>query len=255
MKRQLLPILTTVIVMLGLIAAGTEASFAQRRTATPTASPTQTASPSVTITMTPTGTQTPSASETPSLTPTPSPTSNNAELREAQEDLDIGLRFELDASCFEVDQEITGRLEVRNWNDVPRYFYLSGQIAFSINNSPLLPDFPPRKPLFREDFVLIAPNQEIILLILEDLGLYIQGMGPESGIDFDTTATVFGLPTGEYWVTAAYINPYDGLEQQADQSYLVPQAAWQGLAVSREVRFTVVDDLDDCPEMDGDNQS
>lgn len=206
----------------------------------------------ITVTPTPSITRTPTASPrpgtaTPAISPTPSATSIYRELRTLQTDEDFVLRFRLDETCFEVDQEITGTIGVRNLKDVGMYVYLEGQISFSINNSPLLPDFPPREPIMTEDFIYLQPNEEVVLLEIEDVGLYIQGMGPESGIDFLETETVFGLPAGDYWLTAGYSNPHDGLKQQVGRTYLIPEAAWRGVAISRELRFSVVEDLDDCP--------
>lgn len=174
----------------------------------------------------------------------PTPTSNNEALRQQQTDPNLLLRIELQEECYLSDNEIPARVTVRNFNDNPIYFYVNGQRMFSINNSPLGPDFSPNEPVSTLDFALLDTD-DIFAWDVEDIGLELRGMGPNSGIDFGTT--VFGLPAGEYWLTAAYSNDKDGLTQQRDGTYLIPQAAWRGLAVSREVRFTVVDDLDDCP--------
>ncbi|PJF42399.1 MAG: hypothetical protein CUN55_10090 [Phototrophicales bacterium] len=185
-------------------------------------------------------------SPTPSLIPTPSPTSIYPELLNEVTDTDLALRFLID-DCFVKDQEIPASIRLRNLRDESIYIYLNGLIRFSINNSPLLPDFPPIKPNSREDFFLLEPNAEIEILAIEDLGLFIQGLGPESGIDFFETQTIFGLPIGTYWVTAGYTNPHNGLEQQIDGSYFIPNAAWVGTTISREARFVVVEDESDCP--------
>ena len=173
----------------------------------------------------------------------PTPTSNNDVLRQQQTDPNLLLRVELGEECYLSDNEIPARVTVRNFNDDPIYFYVSGQRMFSINNSPLGPDFPPNEPVSTLDFVLMDTD-DIFAWDVEDLGLELRGMGPNSGIDFGTT--VFGLPAGNYWLTAGYSNDKTGLTQQRDGTYLIPQAAWRGLAISREVRFIVVDDLDDC---------
>jgi hypothetical protein len=213
-------------------------------TATLTRTPTQPSTATATATLTPTPTLTPTLAGTPTDTPTPTTTSVYQELHARQEDPDVALRLTLDGDCFVADNEIPARLVMRSFKAEPFYFYTRGQLLFSINNSPLLPDFPPPEPVLREDFVILETGGEYEWE-LEDLGLYIQGMGLESPIDFGET--VFGLPVGEYWVIAAYSNPHDGLKQQRDRSYLIPQAAWRGLSVSREVRFRVVEDAADCP--------
>lgn len=211
-------------------------------TAGPTRTASRTPSPSATSQVLPSATL-----GTPTMTFTPRPTSIYQELRALQLDPDFVLRFRLDATCYEADHEVTGVLSVRNLKDTPFYLYLGGQIMFSINDSPLLPDFPPNEPTSRDDFFILEPNAEIVLLEIEDVGLYVQGMGPDSGIDFFETETVYGLPVGDYWVTAGYSNPHSGLRQQIDRTYLIPEAAWRGVAVSRELRFSVVEDLDECP--------
>lgn len=177
----------------------------------------------------------------------PTPTSNNEALRQQQSDPNLLLRIELTEECYLSDNEIPARVTVRNFSDDPIYFYVNGQRMFSINNSPLGPDFPPNEPVSSLDFVLLDTD-DVFAWDVEDIGLELRGMGPNSGIDFGTT--IFGLPAGEYWLTAGYSNDKDGLTQQRDGTYLIPQAAWRGVAVSREVRFTVVDDLDDCPTDD-----
>lgn len=174
----------------------------------------------------------------------PTPTSINPILRQRQQDRDFLVQFQLERSCFLTNTEIPARIVVTNFREGPIYLYTRGQLLFSINNSNLEPDFSPPEPTLREDFVLLETT-ESYTFELEDLGLFIQGMGPVSGIDFSDT--FLGLPSGEYWVTAAYSNDKDGLTEQQDGSYLIPQAAWRGTGVSREVRFTVVDDLADCP--------
>lgn len=239
---------TAVLVLLVLMSSF---SFAQQPTTTPTPTfretirfTTATARPP---TATPSITPTPTTSPTPSQTPTPTVTSVYDTLRENVTDADLAVRFLLDETCFVTGNEITGRIVLRNLKDEAVYIYLSGQIAFSINNSPLLPSFPPPVPSDRTEFILLQPNAEVVIFELEDLGLFVQGMGPESGIDFSESGIIFGLPIGEYWVTAAYSNPHDGLDEQFDGTYLVPEAAWRGLTISRERRFTVVADAAECP--------
>lgn len=264
----LLPLVTVMVIYGSHSASG----VAPQRTPTatwtlpPSPTPTQTLTPSPTrtptVTYTPTASGTASASptltETPSLTPTatgptptpsitftPTATTIYEELRTLQTDRNFVLRFFLEETCYEVDTEVTGSLAVRNLKPEPFYLYLSGQIMFSINNSPMLPDFPPNEPVLREDFVLIQPNEEVTLLEIEDIGLYIQGIGEESGIDFFANETIYGLPIGEYWITAGYSNPHSGLTRQVDGTYLIPQAAWRGTAISRELRFVVAAE---CPK-------
>lgn len=174
----------------------------------------------------------------------PTPTSNNEALRQQQTDPNFLLRLELDEECYLSDNEIPARLTARNFNEEPFYLYVNGQRLFSINNSPLGPDFPPNEPVSTLDFVQLDTG-DIYAWDMEDIGLELRGMGPESGIDFGST--IFGLPAGDYWLTAAYSNDKDGLTEQRDGTYLIPEAAWRGTAVSREMRFTVVDDLADCP--------
>ncbi len=195
---------------------------------------------------TPSNTPTPSITPTPSNTPTPSPTSIYPELLTQLTDPDLAVRFLLDR-CFVKDEDISASIRLRNLRDEAIYIYLNGQIRFSINNSPLLPNLTPNEPGLRNEFFLLEPNAELEILAIDDLGLFIQSIGPESGIDFFETQTIFGLPVGNYWVTAGYTNPHRGLEQQLDGSYLIPQAAWVGTTLSREVRFVVVEDESACP--------
>ena len=179
--------------------------------------------------------------------PTELPASNNEELRALQEDRNILVELRLDENCYLSDQEIPAEISLRNFGEAEIYLYTRGQLLFSINNSPLAPDFPPPAPNFREEFEILALEGRYVWE-LEDLGLYLRGMGPEAGIDFGDT--IFGLPSGYYWLTVAYSNDQSGLIEQIDGTYLIPEAAWRGIAVSRESRFTVVDDLADCPTAD-----
>lgn len=229
------------------------ASFSLAQSPTPTPTPTFretlrfiTATPRP-PTPTPSITPSPTISLTPSPTPSPTATTIYATLRAAVTDPDIAVRFLLDDACFVEGTEITGRVILRNLRSAPVYIYLGGRIGFSINNSPILPEFPPQAPSARSEFILLEPNNEVVVQEIEDLGLFVQGMGSESGIDFSESEIIFGLPVNEYWVTAAYSNPHDGLEEQFDGTYLIPQAAWRGLTISRERRFIVVADADACP--------
>lgn len=232
----------------------------QRATSTftptvPTATPTRTntrlpVTPSLTSTVTstpsvtPTSTMTPTLSGSPTATPTATATTNSAELRARNTDPDFVLRLVLDSNCYEADTEITGKLVAHNYRPNPIYLYLRGQIMLSINDSLLLPDFPPGEPLVRDDFVRLAYDESYEWEI-EDLGLYVLSMGLDTPIDM--SETIYGLPVGDYWVTVAYNNPHSGLTEQRDGTYLIPEAAWRGLSVSHEVRFSVVSDLADCP--------
>jgi hypothetical protein len=174
---------------------------------------------------------------------TPLPTSNNDALRAQQTDPNFLVQLSLEDDCFVTNEEIPVRVVARNFNENPIYLYTRGQIMFSINNSPLGPQFSPPEPSLPEDFVALELD-DLYVWDFEDLGLAIQGMGPESGIDFGET--FLGLPPGFYWVTAAYTNDKDGLAEQIDGTYLIPQAAWQGLGVSREERFRVVAEGEGC---------
>lgn len=200
----------------------------------------------VTPTATASITPTPSTTPTPTITPTPSPTSIYPNLLAEATDPNLGVRF-LVEQCFEKDQDISASIRLRNLSDEAIYIYLNGQIRFSINNSQLLPNVIPNTPGARDEFFLLEPNAELEIVAIDDLGFFIQGIGPESGINFFETQTIFGLPVGSYWVTAAFTNPHDGLEQQIDGSYLIPRAAWTGTTISREVRFVVVEDSSECP--------
>lgn len=227
-------------------------SLAPSETATTTSTVTETTSPTETESVESDETREPSDTEepddgTPTETLQPTATTIYEDLRTLVTDRDIIIRFRLDSECYLVDHEVTGTISLRSLKDNPVYIYLKGQISFSINNSPLLPDFPPNEPVLREDFVLLQPNEEVTLLELEDINPYIQSMGPESGIDLFATETLFGLPIGNYWVTAGYSNPHDGLTRQIDDSFLIPEAAWRGTVISRELRFVVVENEEDCP--------
>ncbi len=221
----------------------------------PTATPTQTntrppVTPSLTSTVTstpsitPTSTMTATPAGSPTATPTATATTNSAELRALNTDPDFVLRLVLDSNCYEADTEITGKLVAHSYRLDPIYLYLRGQIRLSINDSPLLPDFRPGEPLVRDDFVILGYD-EFYEWDIEDLGLYVLSMGLETPLDM--SETIYGLPVGDYWVTMAYNNPHSGLTEQRDGTYLIPEAAWRGLSVSREVRFSVVSDVADCP--------
>ncbi len=175
--------------------------------------------------------------------PTDLPASNNAELRSRQEDLNILVEVRLEEDCYLADHEIPAEISLRNFGDAPIYLYTRGQLLFSINNSVLGPDFPPPEPIFNDEFVILNTEDRYVWE-LEDLGLYLRGMGPEAGVNFGET--IFGLPSGFYWLTVAYSNDKSGLIEQIDGTYLIPEAAWRGIAVSRESQFLVVDDLADC---------
>lgn len=177
------------------------------------------------------------------LEPTELPPSNNDELRALQEDRNILVELQLEENCYLSDNEIPATFSLRNFGDADIYLYIRGQLMFSLNNSEFGPDFPPPPPALREEFETLS-IEDRYLWELEDLGLYLRGLGPQSGIDFGDT--IFGLPAGYYWLTVGYSNNQSGLIEQIDGTYLIPEAAWRGIAVSREVRFSVVDDLADC---------
>lgn len=186
------------------------------------------------------------ASSDSSATPIPLPTSvsNNAELRAQQTDRDILLSIRLNGTCFAADTEIPAQIIVESFKPTAFYFYTRGALLFSINNSPLLLNVPAPEPLATDEFLLLALS-DTYTFELEDVGLFLRGIDPTQ-LAFDFGATVFGLPAGDYWLTAGYTNPHDGLEPQRDGTFLIPQAAWRGTLVTREVRFRVVNTLADC---------
>lgn len=186
-------------------------------------------------------------------TPLPTlPASNNAELRLQQTDPDLALVIDNMQACYLAYQEIPVGVSLTSYKTDPNFrFYIEGGLLFSINNTALLQTGAVPEPLFREQIINIPAFEVYSFPLIEDLGLFLRGVEPlelaPSGIPFGTADdTGFGLPPGNYRLTAGYINPHDGLTQQADGSYLTPFAAWRGTLVSRDVAFRVVEDLRFC---------
>jgi hypothetical protein len=212
----------------------------------PTALPTQPRpTATATVVQLPTATETPLPTEPPEQTAEPQiiPTSNSEALRAMQDNKTLLVSFEMGGECFLANDYTPFKLMVLNLASEPIYFYLKGRWLLSINNSSLGPNLASLAPTLREDFLEIAPNATYERGE-EDIGLWVLSLGPDSGIPF--TPTGIGLPAGEYWVTFAYNNDQDGLHKQPGGSYLIPEAAWRGTAVSFEVRFKIVDDLSNC---------
>lgn len=173
----------------------------------------------------------------------PTPTSNYDSLEARRQNTNLIVQAELENTCVLAGELIPFSLTITNISAESLYFYTEAQWQISINNSPVGPQLAPREPTLREEFVEILPN-EAYTRSEEDLGLWVLSLGPESGISFSPTG--LGLPAGEYWVTFLISNAQDGLTEQPDGTFLIDRAAWQGTALSQEVRFKVVDDLDDC---------
>lgn len=183
--------------------------------------------------------------ETVDASPTPqvAPTSNAAEIKALQDNQDLFITMRLDGECFAANDFISFTLEVLNVSQNSIYFYKNGLWMLSINNSPLGPRLAIQEPQLREDFVELDPNGNY-LQEEDDLGLWVQGLGPDSGIS--ATPTGFGLPAGDYWVTFVYTNDKDGLSEQPDGTFLIDRAAWRGTTVASEKRFRVVEDVSEC---------
>lgn len=177
------------------------------------------------------------------LEPTPLPTSNAESLQALVDNPNILLTAQLDTECFLAGDFIPFRLTALSLESEPIYFYREAKWMVSINNSPVGPQLASRIPTTRDEFVNVPPNETYVRQE-EDLGLWVQSLGPDSGIAFSETG--IGLPAGEYWVTFVYSNDQDGLQQQVDGSYLIDRAAWRGTAVAREIRLRVVSDLSQC---------
>lgn len=170
-------------------------------------------------------------------------TSNAAELRALQDNQDLFITLRLEGTCFAAGDFIPFTLEVLNVSQNPVYFYKNGLWMLSINNSRLGPPLNIPEPQVREDFINLGPNRNFIQEE-DDLGLWVQGMGPDSGIPL--TPTGIGLPAGDYWVTFVYTNDKDGLTEQPDGTFLIDRAAWRGTTVTSERRFRVVEDVSEC---------
>jgi hypothetical protein len=188
---------------------------------------------------------------TPTPTPFPLPPSVNLELRQTlQQDLNVGIRLQINGTCFLSGEEIPGRITVQSFRSDSVYFYRRGNVLYSVNNSELLPNLPVPEPTAASEFAVMNDNDIIVLRQFEDLGQEIKGMAPTLDLGEtvvgDVALVPFGLPIGEYWMTVVYTNDQDGLEQREDGTFLIPQAAWRGELVSPEVRFRVVNNLEDC---------
>lgn len=209
---------------------------------------------SVAMTTTPPASATPQASATPEATPTisvfdsrnsegPTPTSNVEALQLLQTNPTLLVSIEMRETCFVEGEPIPFRLIGRNLADDAIYFYTEGSWQFSINNGDVGPVLASRVPTLTEEFDLIEPNS-IYVRDEEDLGLWVQSLGPE--YRSFATETGFGLPQGDYWVTFLYTNDQDGLTEQPDETFLIERAAWTGTAVSFELRFRVAEE--ECEE-------
>lgn len=197
-----------------------------------------------TVTLAPTHTAIP---ETPTETPIPqaTPTSNSAEIKALQDNSDLFVTLRFEAECGVAGEFIPFTLEVINVSNGALYFYKNGLWMLSINNSPVGPRLAIQEPQLRSDFVELAPNTTFVQEE-DDLGLWVQSLGPESGIAFSPTG--LGLPAGDYWVTFVYTNDKDGLTEQPDGTFLIDRAAWRGTTVSSEKRLRVVENLSECSE-------
>ncbi len=172
------------------------------------------------------------------------PPSNAPELQALVDNPNLLLTAEFpDGECYLAGDFIPFRLVARSFETAPIYFYTEGKWMLSINNSPIGPQLASREPTARDEFVEL-PTNEAYTRQEEDLGLWVQSLGMESGIAFSETG--IGLPAGQYWVSFLYNNDQDGLTEQVGGFYLIERAAWRGTAVAAEVRLHVVDDLTLC---------
>lgn len=173
------------------------------------------------------------------------PTSINDALRAQHTDRDIAIRLKLDRTCMLSGEAVRGNIEIESFKATPVYLYIAGIFSVSLNNSPLRTDVDSPVPAERGDFILLQTEQRYDVPIT-DFAQFVREAGVDAGgINFGALES--GFPAGDYWVTVAYRNNQDGLTPQPDGSFLLPQAAFQGLLVSREVRFFVVDDVNNCP--------
>jgi hypothetical protein len=174
------------------------------------------------------------------------PTSIHADLYLQNTGNDFLVQISLGGDCFVEGEPIPGRLLMQNLGQDILYYYVDGAFAFSLNNSPVdMEALQPPPPTTRTDFVTLDLNARYEIPF-EDLGTFLQTRIEGNSVDFEIVEE--GLPTGDYWLTAIYRNPYDGLEPQPDGTYIIPQAAWTGIAVSREIRFSVVENFGNCSE-------
>lgn len=176
-------------------------------------------------------------------TPQALPTSNAAEIKALQDNGDLFLTMRLEQDCFAANDFIPFTLDIINVSANPIYFYKNGLWRLSINNSSLGPQLAIQEPQLRDDFVTLAPNSNFIQNE-DDLGLWVQSLGPDSGIPL--TPTGIGLPAGDYWITFVYSNDKNGLTEQPDGTYLIDRSAWLGTTVASEKRLRVVDDISEC---------
>ena len=183
------------------------------------------------------------AEAAPSDPPAPMPTSNFEEIQAITDNPTLLLAMEMETTCFLANDFIPFRLIVTSLETESIYFYRNGRLRLSINNSPLGPNLASLEPTIRDDFVDLQPNDTFVIEE-EDLGLWVQSLGPDAGVALSPTG--LGLPTGNYWVTFVYDNDQDGLREQPDGTFLIERAAWRGTIVAPEVRFSVVDNLSEC---------
>ena len=173
----------------------------------------------------------------------PTPTSNFEEIQALTDNPTLVVEMEMDTTCFAAGDFIPFRMTITSLETAPIYFYRNGRWRLSVNNSPLGPELSSLEPTIRDDFVDLQPGDTYIQEE-EDLGGWALSLGSNSGIP--SSPTGLGLPAGEYWVTFVYDNDQDGLREQPDGTFLIDRAAWRGTVVTREVRFSVVDDLSEC---------
>lgn len=178
----------------------------------------------------------------PSL-PAPTPTSIADELRAQTTNPTLLVAARFETNCFLEGEPIPFTLEATNLDTSAIYFYPKGLWQVSINNNPPGPQLASRPPNLREDFTELQPN-ETFAQAEEDIGLWALSLGPQAPIP--PSPTGLGLPAGDYWVTFLYNNDQDGLTEQFGGTFLIERAAWTGITVASEVRFRVVDNLDNC---------
>jgi hypothetical protein len=168
---------------------------------------------------------------------------NSAELQALTDNPSIILAMEMDSECFLAGDFVSFRLTITSRETQPIWFYKMGRWQFSLNGTPVGPDISPREPTGREEFEFLDPN-ETYTQEEDDLGLWVQSLGPEY---FDMASpTGIGLPAGTYWVTFLYNNDQDGQREQPGRTFLIDSPAWRGTIVAPQLEFKVVNDLSEC---------
>lgn len=171
------------------------------------------------------------------------PPANSAELQAMTDNPSIMAAVEMVESCFVADDFVSFTLKITSLETAPIWFYKQGRWLFSLNGTPLGPDIASRLPTARDEFVQLEPNG-VYTQEEEDLGLWVQSLGPEY---FSLASpTGIGLPAGTYWLTFMYNNDQAGQERQVGGTYLIDKPAWQGTIVAPQVGFRVVNDLSEC---------